>query len=221
MSTPRTRQPASWACAAALGTALGITPLGFAQTAPVAAATPVAPAPPNAPNAASALPPDSLYHLPAQLQDQNGNRFSLASHQGHPVLVSMFYTSCQMVCPMLVETVRGTLAQLSPADRAQLRVLLVSIDPARDTVAVLKRTADERQLPSGTWQLVRADAPTVRKLAAALGVQYRQLASGEFNHTTPLVLLDAQGRAVARTQQLGQADPAFVQQLRATLRVPH
>ena len=56
-------------------------------------------------------------------------------------------------------------------------------------------------------------------MAGALGIRYRQLADGEFNHTSMLVLLDADGRILARTEQVGsQPDPEFVAAVRRALR---
>jgi protein SCO1/2 len=55
----------------------------------------------------------------------------------------------------------------------------------------------------------------VRQVAAVLGIRYRQLADGEFNHTSALVLVDARGRILARTETLGsKPDPAFVAAVR-------
>lgn len=55
-----------------------------------------------------------------------------------------------------------------------------------------------------------ADERNTRKLAALLNIQYRELPSGDFNHTSVLILLDAEGRIVGRTSVIGEADPAFV-----------
>jgi protein SCO1/2 len=165
----------------------------------------------------TSLPTDSVYQLQAQLIDQSGQAFALAQRRGHPVLVGMFYTSCQFVCPMLVEALRDTEAKLTPQERAKLGVLLVTIDPARDTVAVLQRTAKERDLDPAHWTVARTDAKTTRKLAAVLGVQYRALPNGDFNHSTDLILLDAQGRIAGRTAQLGSADPSFVKSVKASV----
>lgn len=175
-----------------------------------APSTPAAPAP-------AALPGDSIYQLPVALTGQDGRTTRLDARRGAPVLVSMFYSSCRFVCPMLIETIRDTEAKLSTDEREHLTVLLVSIDPGHDSVEVLKRTADERHVDATRWTLARTDAATVRKLAAVLGIQYRALAGGEFNHTTALILLDADGRIVARSSQLGSADPAFVLKVRQTL----
>src|SRR5947209_19822554 len=90
------------------------------------------------------LPGDSIYHLQAALVDQRGQRFELASRRGQPMLVSMFYSSCQMVCPMIFETVHATLKALPRDEAAATRVLMVSFDPQRDTVAVLASTATAR-----------------------------------------------------------------------------
>jgi protein SCO1/2 len=53
----------------------------------------------------------------------------------------------------------------------------------------------------------------VRKLAATLGIQYRRLASGEFNHSTVIEVLDRQGRIAARSGKLGAADTTLVKAL--------
>ena len=119
-----------------------------------------------------------------------------------PVLVSMFYTSCDMVCPMIFETVHATLRALPPAERAATRVLLVSFDPEHDTVPVLKKTYAQRQC-NAQWTLARTDDATARKVAAVLGIQYRKLSNGEFNHSSTIELLDKQGRIVAKTGKLG------------------
>lgn len=167
--------------------------------------------------AASALPPDSVYQLAAALTDQDGRGFALPSLGGSPVLFSMFYTSCEMVCPMIFETVHSTLKSLPAAEQKAMRVLMLSFDPARDTVEVLKRTflahgCDER------WTLARGDEATVRKVAAAMGFQYRRLSSGEFNHSTQIDLLDKTGRVAAKTGQLGTVDAALVKAARQALR---
>jgi protein SCO1/2 len=161
----------------------------------------------------TALPGNSVYQLPATLTDQDGRDFDLPSLRGGPVIASMFYTSCDMVCPMIFETARLTLEQLH-AKGKHVRMLMVSFDPARDTVDVLKKTAQQRSCDSH-WTLARADEQTVRKIAAVLGVQYRKLSNGEYNHSSQLILLDGDGRIAARTGKLGRADAAFVKKVAA------
>jgi protein SCO1/2 len=160
--------------------------------------------------ASAALPGDSVYRLQAEMTDQDGRTFKLEERRGKPVLVSMFYNSCQFVCPMLIDTVSSTEQQLTAEERAKLSITLITFDPARDDVKSLKSIAEKRNLDAAHWTLARSDAASVRKLAATLGIQYRLLPDGEFNHTTVLVLLDGDGRIVGRTKKIGAVDPDFV-----------
>lgn len=168
---------------------------------------------PAAGTAVSALPGDSIYRLNPRLTDQEGRPFELASLQGGPVLVSMFYSSCEMVCPVLFETIKQTVRSVPAAIGDRTRILMVTFDPGRDTIAVLKETAKKHGCDPH-WSLVRGSDADVRQIAAALGVQYRRLASGEFNHSTSVLLLDTQGRIAMRSGSLGTVDPLLVSALR-------
>ena len=166
---------------------------------------------------AAALPGDSLYRLEAALVDQDGRPFEFAARAGKPQLVSMFYTSCPYVCPLIIDTLKKTQGALTPAERAKIDVLLISFDPERDTPARLHDVFEQRHIDAQTWTLARTEAPNVRKLAALFGIQYRALANGEVNHSSALILLDAQGRIVARSETIGAVDPAFVQAIQQAL----
>jgi len=161
-------------------------------------------------HAETPLPAHSIYKLGISLTDQEGHTAPLAARRGEPTIITMFYTSCQFVCPMIADTIRMTENAMSPEDRARLHVVMVSFDPAHDTVAVLKDTASRQSIDTSHWSLARTDAVSVRKLAALLGVQYRPLPGGDFNHTTAIILLDADGRIVARTQELGSVDAGLL-----------
>jgi protein SCO1/2 len=167
--------------------------------------------------AAGPLPGDSIYHLSLALTDQDGKNFHLVDRRGKPQLVSMFYTSCPYVCPLVIDTLKKTQNELSPAESAQLQVLLVSFDPERDTAQRLKETFDERKVDARAWTMARTEARGVRKLAATLGIQYRELANREINHSVALVLLDGDGRIAAKTDKFGVVDPDFVAEVHKLL----
>jgi len=161
--------------------------------------------------ATRAAPPpgDSVYQLHPRLVDQDGHPFDWGSTRGVPVLASMFYSSCEMVCPLIFESISRTVAALDPPVRDRLRVVMVSFDPERDTVPVLKETAAKHHCDA-RWSLVRGSDADARRIAALLGVQYRRLPSGEYNHSSIISLLDAEGRIVKRTTMVGDVDPALV-----------
>lgn len=161
--------------------------------------------------AARPLPRDSIYHLPAVLIDQHGKSADWRAHRGRPQMVAMFYTSCRYICPLIVDSAKGIEHALTPVERARLGILLISMDPARDTPAALKSVFDKRKLDAARWSLASPQPGDVRAIAGALGIRYRALADGEFNHSSALVLLDAEGRIVARTERMGaRPDPEFL-----------
>ena len=171
--------------------------------------------------AESALPGDSVYRLADVYTDQDGHAFRLADGRGQVRLATMFYTSCRYFCPLIIDSAKGVEHALTPAERARLSFLLVSLDPDRDDPAALKRIATKRRLDPARWTLARTEAAGVRRTAAVLGIRYRALADGEFNHSSALVLLDSEGRLLARTERLGAVpDPAFLAAVRAALLVP-
>ena len=166
---------------------------------------------------ATELPGDSVYQLQVPMVDQDGKVFDFSSLRGQSRLVTMFYTSCPYMCPLIIDTARMTERELDDKQRAKLSVLMVSFDTKRDDPVTLKAQAEKRKIDSSRWTLARTDAANVRKLAAILGIQYRQVDDGEFNHSSVLILLDAEGRIAARSETMGKIDPEFVAAIKATL----
>lgn len=151
------------------------------------------------------LPDDSLYQLGLSLLDQRGQTVDLGLHRGHPTLVTMFYGSCPAACPMLIADMKAIEAQLSPAAADALRVVMVSFDPEVDRPEVLADLAREHGLDGTRWTLASSHPDEVRSLAAVLGISYRRLDSGHYNHSAVITLLDPQGRPSARIEGLGQS----------------
>ncbi len=63
------------------------------------------------------------------LRDQDGNRVSMRSLRGRPVIVTFLYTTCEDTCPASAQTVRGALDDLGE----DVPALAVAVDPPRDT----------------------------------------------------------------------------------------
>ncbi len=163
------------------------------------------------------LPPNSVYNLQVPVEDQFGEITGLDRYKGQPVLITMFYASCPHVCPMLISTIKLTESKLSGEERADLRVLTISIDPERDTPEKLRETIERHSVDATRWSMVRPDPGDLRTIAGVFGVKYKQLPDGEFSHTTRIVLLDREGTQVASTEQLGRHDTAFLEAIRTSL----
>jgi protein SCO1/2 len=168
--------------------------------------------------AVDSLPPNSVYQLQVSLEDQFGDITGLDRFRGKPVLVTMFYASCPHVCPMLISTIQLTESKLSAEERADLRVLTISIDPERDTPEKLLETLERHSVDPDRWSMVRPDPGDLRTIAGVFGVRYKQLPDGEFNHTTRIVLLDRNGVQVGSTERLGRHDAAFLEAIKTSIR---
>jgi protein SCO1/2 len=118
---------------------------------------------------------------------------------------------------MLISTIKLTESKLSDEERADLRVLTISIDPTRDTPEKLRETIERHSVDASRWSMVRPDPGDLRTIAGVFGVRYKQLPDGEFSHTTRIILLDREGTQVASTEQLGRHDTAFLEAIRTSL----
>lgn len=165
------------------------------------------------------LPTDSIYRLPVVLTDQDGHSRPWSELRGKPQVISMFYTSCQYVCPLIVESGKAIERRLDEGQQARIGFVLISMDPRRDTPAVLAGTAARYRLDRSRWMLASPPQDAVRAVAGILDIRYRALADGGFNHTSALVLVDAEGRILARTETTGsRPDPEFVEKVRSASR---
>lgn len=167
-----------------------------------------------------ALPGDSVYRLQAPMLDQAGRRVQWQDLRGKPRIVAMFYSNCPFMCPLIIETGKGIDHALTPAERGRLGVAMVSLDPKRDTPAALAALVARRKVDGKRWQLLQPRPQDLRAVAGVLQVRYRALANGEFNHTSAWILLDAQGRELARTEAMGpRPDPEFLAAVRKALAI--
>lgn len=163
------------------------------------------------------LPDDSYFQLDILLETQAAGSLRLSEMQGGPVIVAMFYGSCPHVCPMIISTISAIEARLSPEAREHLRVLMITFDPERDTPAALAELAERHRVDNRHWRFARTAPADVRLVAAVFGVKYRQLPDGGFSHSSPILLLDGEGREISRSEKLGVPDPVFVQQVATAL----
>src|ERR1700741_968274 len=74
---------------------------------------------------------------PFKLTDQNGQTVTDQDLKGHPFLVFFGFTHCPDVCPTTLFEVSEIFRALGP-DAKNLRAMFVTVDPERDTPAVMK-----------------------------------------------------------------------------------
>lgn len=135
---------------------------------------------------------------PFSLTDQNGKRVTEKDFLGRYALVFFGYTYCPDICPTELQVMMAALDQLGP-EAAQIQPVFVSIDPERDTPAVLKAYV-ENFGPSlmgltGTAEEVAAMAKAYRVYYAKAG----DAPSGTdylMDHSSIIYLMGPDGRFV-------------------------
>ena len=157
---------------------------------------------------------DSLYQLPVELTAATGANLKLSSLRGKPLIVTMFYSRCTSVCPMLTHQLQQLMSRLSNLERARVQILMVSFDSTGDSPATLTAFKSEHQIAGDNWLIAKASARDVRSLAAALGIQYRELPDHSFNHSAVISVADRGGTVRARTSDLSDSDGAFIAAVR-------
>lgn len=146
------------------------------------------------------LPPtdftrDSLYQLDAIYTTDSGAPFTLAQLRGRPVLLAMFFASCNFACPLIVADLTRLQGSLPAALRDEVAIVLVSFDVKRDTPEALMKYREDRLL-GAPWTLLHGDDDAVAELAALLGVKYKQEADGQFAHSNLITVLNPEGEIV-------------------------
>jgi protein SCO1 len=72
------------------------------------------------------------------LVDQDGHTVTDEAYRGKWLLVYFGYTHCPDTCPMALNNIAEAFDQLDAATRARLQPIFVTVDPERDTPAVMK-----------------------------------------------------------------------------------
>lgn len=131
-----------------------------------------------------------------QLTDHDGQPFTLASQRGKVVLVFFGYSSCPDACPTTLSKL-STVARRLGDDTAKMQTLYISVDPDRDTPAVLK--ADMANFSVGAIGLTGTKADidaVVTQYAAAYEIVPMPESAAKYtiSHTTSVYALDTRGR---------------------------
>jgi protein SCO1/2 len=134
----------------------------------------------------------------ATLTATDGSAFSMAADTTAPITLVFFgYTHCPDICHIAMADIASALTRLDPGLRAQVDVLLVTSDPARDDETALREYLDRFD---PRFEGLTGDLDTIVSLGNALGVPIEKgakLPSGgyEVGHGTQIVAIDEDDRS--------------------------
>ena len=127
--------------------------------------------------------------------DQFGNERRLASLRGRHVLLHVFYGTCLTICPVILGQLYDVYSNLSAAQRSNLTILSVSVDPAHDTNERLLDLWREVGAFEG-WIMARPADRSIDEVAQAFGIWIFAKSDGTINHSADLFLIDPGGRII-------------------------
>jgi cytochrome oxidase Cu insertion factor (SCO1/SenC/PrrC family) len=129
------------------------------------------------------------------LTDQQGRRTSLAGFQGGPVLLTFAFGHCTTVCPTILHDL---LIARAAANRPEVPLLVISLDPWRDTPARLPSLASAWALGPED-RVFSGSVDEVERTLDALGVgRRRDGTTGNIDHAGTVMALDDRGHIVWR-----------------------
>ena len=150
---------------------------------------------PTEPSTAMVVP--NPERLPAfELVDQDGAPIDETVFEGQWDLVFFGFTHCPDVCPTTLQVLAAAKAALDEQGVSPLpRIVLVSVDPERDTPEILGQYVDY----FGAGNLgITGPLEGIRALTSGLGIYFQKQASDDENylvdHSAAVLLIDPQGR---------------------------
>ena len=156
------------------------------------------------------------------LTDHNGRKVTLADYRGKVVSVFFGFTQCPDVCPTALAEMREVMEKLGP-DSAKMQVLFVTIDPERDTQALLAQYVPAFH-PSFVG--LYGDAAATAAVARDFKVFFRKVegktpGSYTMDHSAGTYVFDTQGRLrlFVRPAPAGEGASASIERLVGDIRL--
>ena len=146
----------------------------------------------------ASLPPSTYPRLdlpmqPLALTTQTGEAFDLDAVRGRPMLVTFAYAHCTTICPVIVKQTLDAQRMLKDTQHYPV-VVIVTLDPWRDTPSRLPALAASWALPADAWVLSGSVAEVEAVLDAWNIARSRDTSTGEVTHPSLVYVVDKNGR---------------------------
>ena len=137
-----------------------------------------------------------LFELPKfKLLNQDGKEFTDDQLRGKPFVACFVFTHCAGPCPMMF----GKMAKMqATVPNPNVKLVSFTVDPERDTPAVLKEKAKELGAEDGRWFFLTGDKDSVQKVLRDMLQPKPQEGDDPLMHDTHFYLFDKNGSCVAR-----------------------
>jgi protein SCO1 len=141
----------------------------------------------------------TLQPPPIELTNQHGDLVKLSDYAGEVVLMTAIYSTCSTACPMIMFQAKRVIEGLSDAERADLTVMAISLDPERDSLESMAAAAAVYGMDAPKFHFLNGDPKEVNKILDQLSVaRLRNQKTDEIDHVSMYFLIDRDGRIAYR-----------------------
>jgi len=127
------------------------------------------------------------------LVDQHGNRFSLDSLKGRPVLVDFIYTSCPGPCLMLTAKLANVALRLGPDLGSKVAMISITIDPEHDSPQALLKYSREQGAEDQGWTFLTGSPAEIDHVMNLLKLRREIEPDGSVAHVADMFLIGPDG----------------------------
>lgn len=152
------------------------------------------------------IPDESVYNLNSSWKTEKGDSVPFSHFQGKVTVAAMVFTHCASACPRIIADIQRIEKSLLLEERKQVRFLLISMDPERDTPERMQEFAEQFQL-NEQWTLISSNEDATMEMANILGVRVKKLSDGGFDHSNVIHVINSAGIIIHQQQGLA-VDPA-------------
>jgi cytochrome oxidase Cu insertion factor (SCO1/SenC/PrrC family) len=141
-------------------------------------------------------PPARITLPDFDLPSYRGARISAGELRGRVVLLTLLDSQCTEACPILASVIARTVDRLSRDERAQVRALAITGDPAEDTPGSVRRFLAARRA-EGRLDYLLGEERELRPLWTELKLLPSLDTGRDTLHSAPLRIYDREGVWVA------------------------
>ena len=126
--------------------------------------------------------------------DRGGRTVRLADYRGKPLVISMIYTHCPIICATTTRSLSALKLSQDALGEDSFGVLTIGFDTENDTPEAMDDFAKRMGVNLPKWEFASADPETIKKLSKDLGFVFFPTDEGGYNHITQTTFVDGQGK---------------------------
>ncbi|MDH4233585.1 MAG: SCO family protein [Gallionella sp.] len=126
--------------------------------------------------------------------DRSGRTVRLSDYLGKPLVISMIYTHCPIICATTTRSLSAIKMSQDALGADTFGVLTIGFDTENDIPETMGDFAKRMNVNLPNWEFVSSDPDTIKKISKDLGFTYFPSEYGGYNHITQTTFIDGKGK---------------------------